>query len=429
MDLLFFERIKKYFSVPEVVDRLKFTFLVLLVYRFGSFVILPSVDYAMVESTQNNGNGASGLLGLLDVFVGGAFSNISILALGIMPYISASIIVQLLSAIIPQLQKMRSEGESGTRRISQITRYLAILIAFVQAFSYVNSYASPYMVHNSGILDFGLAILALVAGAFFVIWLADRITEKGLGNGASVIMLAGILSRFPQAFTVGLFQNITSIPIFVLECIGFLVMIFLAVILSVAVRKIPIFFAKKTLNAQQTENLSTEKMDYIPFKLNFSGVMPIIFAQTVLVVPAYFLSKIDSDYFTGFSDPFSVTYNVMMVFLIFVFSYLYSALVFNSKNLADELKSSGVFIPGCKPGADTAFYIDQVVSNLILPGAIFLSLHTIMPVIARKLGVSPEFSFFFGGTSLLIVVSVGLDLLSQIRAMSLQVGYDKYSTK
>ena len=423
----FLESIKKILNTKEIIERLSFTLFALLLYRLGSFIVLPGIDLVLVEAEKTS---ASGLLGLLDVFVGGAFSNISVLALGIMPYISASIVVQLLSAVLPQLQKMRQEGESGTRKIAKWTRYLALAIALVQAVSYLNTYANAYM-SKASFLNFSLACTTLMAGAMFVVWLSDRITEKGLGNGSSVIMLAGILSRFPQAFTMNLLQRSTALPLFVLEIFAFLIVILLAVLLSVAVRKIPILFAKKlsSTNLQQIKTGEIGATDYIPFKLNFSGVMPIIFAQTVLVLPVYFLSKFETNHLTAFTDPFSWQYNLSMIVLIFVFSYLYSALVFNSNTLAEDLKRNSVFVPGYKPGTETAKYIDFVVYHLILPGALFLSLQCVTPVIARKMGVAQEFAFFFGGTSLLIVVSVALDLLSQLQSMTLQVRYDKFLKK
>ena len=341
-----------------------------------------------------------------------------------MPYISSSIIVQLLTAVFPQLQKMRSEGESGSRKIAKITRYLAIAIAFVQASSYLGSYAKDYLTQQNTWTYF-TALISLVAGAFFVIWLADRITEKGLGNGASVIMLAGILSRFPQAFMVNFLQRIGSIPLLVLELFLFSVIVFLAVLLSTTTRKVPILFAKKISTSLSSENTK----DFLPFKLNFSGVMPVIFAQTVLVIPAYFVSKFDFQVLVQLSNPFSFAHGIAMIVLIFGFSYLYSALVFNPNNMAEDLKRSGVFIPGVQPGLDTANYIDQVVFNLILPGASFLAALCLMPSVARLLGITPEFSLFFGGTSLLIVIGVALELMTQLNALALQVEYNKFSRK
>jgi preprotein translocase subunit SecY len=413
--------IKSVFSISTLRDKLLYTFLFVLVYRLGSHIFLPTVDVALLKQELFSGGQKSGLIGLLDIFVGGAFSNVSIFALGIMPYISASIIVQVLSIVLPVLQKMRMEGESGQKRVAQITRYLTIIVATLQSIGYF-TYISRYF-YSDALLVKVFSVLILVTSTLFVVWLADRITEKGLGNGTSVLIMVGILVRFPQAFYVEFLDKRSSMPLFVLEMLFFFAVVLFCVLLTQAVRKLPVQYAKHMMSS------SVAKLDYIPIKLNLTGVMPIIFAQAVMVIPGYFFSNVENNWLQELTNPLSLIYNLTDAVLIILFSYLYSAIVFNPVQISDDLKRMSGVMPGIKPGATTAEYIDGVISRLILPSSLFLALVAIMPYFAKTMGIGDRFAVFFGGTSLLIMVGVLIDIMQQIDSHLLNARYDSLINK
>ncbi len=429
----FIQTLKNIWSIEELRSKILFTLLLIFIYRVGSFIVLPGIDAESVSESM--AGSANGILGLIDTFAGGAFSQASIFALGIMPYISASIFMQLMTVLVPQFQKMQKEGESGRKKINQWTRYLTIAVTIVQASAYV-TYLEQITGQTGGIASsfrgyFWLStVLLLTAGTMFVMWLGEKITDKGLGNGTSLIIMVGILARLPQSFTQELVTKSNpagQILIFILEIVFLIAIIMGCVLLVQGVRKIPVNYAKQIVGNRQFGGAR----QFLPIKVNSSGVMPIIFAQAVMFLPTLFnLNKSIQQSETGqglyriFTDPSNLWYMVIYSVIVIGFTFLYTALIFNPKQIADNLKQNNGFIPGVKPGQPTADYIGVIMDRITLPGAIFLAFVGILPGIVQLAGVQPNFSTFFGGTSLLIMVGVILDTLQQIETQLLMRQYD-----
>lgn len=424
----FIETITNIFKIEELRNRILLTLGFLLIYRLGSFVVLPGVDSdALNELSQ----GASGLAALLNIFAGGAFSRASIFALGIMPYISASIVMQLLGIAVPSIQKMQKEGESGRRKINQYTRFLTILITAGQAPGYLATQIPDGAIINPGFWTFTLpAILILTTGTLFVMWLGEKITDRGIGNGISLLIMVGIIANLPTAFLFE-FDKQTGLEggglvIILIELLALLIVTILTVLLIQGVRRVPVQFAKKMVGGQ-TQAVGGARQ-YIPLKVNGAGVMPIIFAQALMFVPMSLGGVIESDWFTSFATTFSdingFWYNFVFAIMIILFTYFYTAITINPQQMADDLKKNGGFVPGVKPGKQTADFLDNILSRITLPGSIFLAFIAILPAFVVIAGVSQNFAIFFGGTSLLIMVGVVLDTLQQIESYLLMRHYD-----
>ena len=429
------ENIRNIFKIEELRKRITYTILIVLIYRFGSYVVLPGIDPNQLAELQNQSS--SGLLGLLNMFSGGAFANASVFALGIMPYITASIIVQLLGMAIPYFQRLQKEGESGRRKINQITRYLTVLIVGVQAPGYIANLRAqlpseaiyPFVAGGSPTLFFWISsVIILIAGTLFVMWLGERITDKGLGNGISLIIMIGIIARLPFA----LFAEVASRfsqghggPIFFLiEIVVLVLVIIMTIMLVQGTRKIPVQYAKRVVGNKQYGGVR----QYIPLKVNAAGVMPIIFAQAIMFVPITIAGFTQSESMSGFMAAFTnmngFWYNFVFFILIIVFTYFYTAVTINPAQMAEDIKKNGGFIPGVKPGKKTQEFFDEIISRITLPGSLFLGVVAIMPAIVSILGVNQQFSQFYGGTSLLILVGVVLDTLQQIESHLLMRHYD-----
>ena len=426
----FIETLKNCWKVEDLRQRLLVTILFVAIYRFGSFVVLPGINPAQLERLQSQT--AGGLMSLLDMFSGGAFSNASIFALGIMPYISASIVIQLLAVAVPYFQKMQREGESGRKKINWYTRWLTIAILFFQAPSYlINLKYQASQALASGISWTAFMIPAtiiLAAGSMFILWLGERITDKGVGNGISMIIMIGIIARLPQAFFQELSSRLTAISgggivMFIVEILIFYAVVCAAILLTQGTRKVPVQYAKRIVNGQTMGGAR----QYIPLKLFAANVMPIIFAQALMFLPLGFV-RFNSDNVSGIAqslmDNRSLLYNVIYVTLIIAFTYLYTAITMNATQMAEDMKRNNGFIPGIKPGKDTADYIDQIMSRITLPGSLFIAFIAVMPALAGLLNVQQGFSQFFGGTSLLILVGVDIDSLQQIESHLMMRHYD-----
>lgn len=417
------------YKIEDLRNRILYTLGLILIYRVGSFVVLPGVNPEGLDA----GGGPGGILNLINIFAGGAFNRASIFALGIMPYISASIAVQLLGMAIPYFQKLQKEGESGRRKMNQITRYLTVVVTAFQAIAYnaylTTSFPQGTIAINPTLFYFS-SVVILTSGTIFVMWLGERITDKGIGNGISLLIMIGIVASLPGA----LFQEVTQrgatsgglIPL-ILE-MGFLVAVVIAVIALVqAVRKIPVQYAKRIVGSGARRMQTGGVRQYLPLKLNAAGVMPIIFAQALMFLPATFGQLIgfeNSGFVQTFNDFTSFGYNIVYFFLVIIFTYFYTALVINPVQMADDMKRNGGFIPGVKPGRRTTEFIDNVMSRITLPGSIFLGFVAILPAFAMQFGVTPQFALFYGGTSLLIMVGVVLDTLQQIESHLLMRHYD-----
>jgi preprotein translocase subunit SecY len=430
----FFTVLKNIWSIKELRERILFTLALLLVYRIGTFVVLPGVVPAALDKAAQN-RGANDLLGLINVFTGGAFDNAAIFALGVMPYITASIVVQLLGFAVPYFQRLQTrEGESGRKRLNQITRLLTVAITLVQGGGYLQLIRSIPGAVSPNVPD-GLFwfsnIIILTAGTVFCMWLGERITDKGIGNGTSLIIQAGIIARLPQAFVFE-FQKLfgdNKLLLFFVEIALFFVIVMATILVIQGVRRIPIQFAKRMVGRSGGAMPSASARDYLPLKVNSAGVMPIIFAQALMFLPATAIQ-----YFSGsqasaggvqmFNDIYSFGYNAVFFVLIVVFTYVYTALMINPTNYSEYLKRSNAFIPGVKPGEATAEYIDNIMTRITLPGAIFLGLIGILPSIAATFGINQQFALFFGGTTLLIMVGVALDTLQVIESYLLTQKYD-----
>lgn len=413
----FIENIKNIWKVEELRKRILLTLGLILVYRIGSFVIIPGVNYTRLAEAQAAGD-SNALETLLSLFSGGGFTNASVMALGIMPYISASIIMQLLGMAVPAVQKMQNEGESGRKRINNFTRILTIIICALQAPSYIALYVGSKgaMPEDPSTFWWTQTILVLIAGAMFAVWLGERITDKGIGNGISLLITVGILARLPQSFIAEIGINESNLIKIILEIVAFMVVVLGTVLIVQGVRKIPLNTAKRVVGARAVDEQGAR--NYLPIKVNASGVMPIIFAQAIMTIPVMIFASNDGGGFLQrtLGDPYGVSYNVLLAVLIIVFTYFYTAIMINPRKIADELKRSGGFIPGVRPGEETADYIDTLVSRITFPGSLFLAFIAIIPAIAYLAGVNAQFAMFFGGTSLLIMVGVVLDTLQQIES-------------
>lgn len=416
----FIQNIKNIWKVEELRKRIILTLSLILVYRIGSFIMLPGVSADAVVASQSNSNTDNPLETLLSLFSGGGFTNVSIMALGIMPYISASIIMQLLGMAVPAVQKMQNEGESGRKRINTFTRILTIGICAVQAPTYITLYAKniPGALDPATTLDSPLwwttAVFCMVAGSMFAVWLGERITDKGIGNGVSLLITVGILSRLPNAFLTEVAVN-KDFPLkVVLEVIMFMLIVLGTILIVQGVRKVPLNTAKRVVGARAVDEQGARS--YLPLKVNASGVMPIIFAQAIMTIPVM-ISQGKSGgigYYIG--DVKGVWYNVILALMIIIFTYFYTAIMISPRKMAEDLKKSGGFIPGVRPGEETASYLDSLISRITLPGSIFLAMIAILPSIAAAAGINSGFEYFFGGTSLLIMVGVVLDTLQQIES-------------
>ncbi|MBQ8737026.1 MAG: preprotein translocase subunit SecY [Bacteroidaceae bacterium] len=419
-------------KIEDLRTRILITLMFVAVYRFGSYVVLPGIDTEALQGLRNQTE--SGLLSLLDMFSGGAFSQASIFALGIMPYISASIVMQLLGIAVPYFQKMQREGESGRRKMNQYTRYLTILILLFQAPSYLINLkvqTGGSALYSS--LDWTMFLISstiiLAAGSMFVLWLGERITDKGLGNGVSLIIMVGIIARFPQAFSQELYTRFSSpgqggLIVFLIEIVVLLAVIAAAILLVQGVRRVPVQYAKRVVGNRQFGGAR----QYIPLKPYAANVMPIIFAQAIMFIPATVAGYVSggklSPFVSQLIDNTSATYNIIFAVLIVLFTYLYTAITINPTQMAEDMKRNNGFIPGVKPGKDTAEFLDKIMSRITFPGSLFLAFIAIMPAFADMFGVKSEFAQFFGGTSLLILVGVVLDTLQQIESHLMMRHYD-----
>lgn len=424
------ETIKNIFKIEDLRKRILYTLGLLLIYRLGSFVVIPGINPEAITNSGLSQQASEGLTGLLNIFSGGAFGNASIFALGIMPYISASIVIQLLGIVVPYFQKLQREGESGRRKINQWTRYLTIGILFLQGPAYLTNlhYQLPdaaFVLGKSSLLFTITATVVLIAGTMFVMWLGEKITDKGIGNGVSLIIMVGIIARLPHAFLAEITTRFTENaggPVMLVVEIVLLFLIFAATIALVqATRKVPVQYAKRMVGNKQYGGVR----QYMPLKINAAGVMPIIFAQALMFLPMMF-SKFEATQGIGaaFSDYTGFWYNFTFAILVILFTYFYTAITINPNMMADEMKRNGGFIPGVKPGKRTADYLDIIMTRITLPGSVFLAFVAIMPAFARLLGVNGEFANFFGGTSLLILVGVVLDTLQQVESHLLLRHYD-----
>ena len=426
----FIETLKNCWKVEDLRQRILITLLFTAIYRFGSFVVLPGINPGQLEKLQSQT--AGGLMSLLDMFSGGAFSNASIFALGIMPYISASIVMQLLAIAVPYFQKMQREGESGRKKINWYTRLLTIGILLFQAPSYlINLKYQASQALASGIsweVFMIPATIILAAGSMFILWLGERITDKGIGNGVSIIIMIGIIARLPQAFAqeVGSrFQAITGggLVMFIVELLILYGVVCAAILLTQGTRKVPVQYAKRVVGTKQYGGAR----QYIPLKLFAANVMPIIFAQALMFIPLMlvrFQSDNSSSIVHSLMDNHSLLYNCIYVFLIIAFTYFYTAITLNPTQMAEDMKRNNGFIPGIKPGKDTADYIEEIMSRITLPGSLFIAFIAIMPALASLVNVQNAFSQFFGGTSLLILVGVVMDTLQQIESHLMMRHYD-----
>jgi preprotein translocase subunit SecY len=420
----FFETLKNIYKIEDLRARILYTLGILLIYRLGTEVVLPGIDPTALEGLRNQT--AQGVMGLLDMFSGGAFSNASVFALGIMPYISASIIIQLLGIAVPYFQRLQREGESGRRKMNQITRYLTVAILLLQGPSYIaNLRIQAPEAFNPGFSSIA-AVIILTAGTMFVMWLGERITDKGIGNGISLIIMIGIIARLPFAtlaeFSGRLEQG--GMVSFLLEIVV-LFFVFMATILLVqGTRRIPVQYAKRIVGNKQYGGVR----QYIPLKVNAAGVMPIIFAQALVVIPITVAGFASSDTLSGFAAAFAniqgFWYNFTLAVLIILFTYFYTAITINPVQMAEDMKKNGGFIPGVKPGRKTVEFLDTIMSRITLPGSIFLAIVAILPAFAMIAGVNNQFAQFYGGTSLLILVGVVLDTLQQIESHLLMRHYD-----
>ena len=429
------QTLRNIFKIEELRARILNTLLFLLVYRLAAHIVLPGVDPSQLAGLKNQTS--SGILGLLDMFAGGAFSQASIVALGIMPYISASIVVQLLGIAVPYFQKLQKEGESGRKKINQYTRILTVIVVMFQAPGYlinlraqapnaIIAYVNPDIV--SPFFFMLSSTLIIIAGTLFIMWLGERITEKGIGNGISLIIMTGIIARLPFAFQGEFLSRLNEgggLVLFLVEVVALFLVVVAVILLVQGTRKIPVQFAKKIVGNKQYGGVR----QYIPLKVNAAGVMPIVFAQAIMFIPATIAQFFpESSTWQGFAaaltDFHSFWYNFIFALLIIVFTYFYTAIAVNPSQMADDMKKNGGFVPGVKPGRKTSEFIDDVMSKITLPGSIFLAFVAIMPSLAKIAGVNTQFAQFYGGTSLLILVGVVLDTLQQIESHLLMRHYD-----
>jgi preprotein translocase subunit SecY len=428
----FIQTIRDIWTIEDLRNKILLTLGFMAIYRFAAQVPLPGIDITVAQAALQNQTSGGGILGLLDMFTGGAFARASVVALGIMPYISASIVVQLMGIAVPYLQKLQKDGESGRKKINQITRWLTIAITMVQGPAYITNIYQlipSSAIYISGSMFWLTSMVVLTAGTIFAMWLGEKITDKGIGNGISLLIMIGIIARFPGSFIQEVVSKVTAsnggLIMVLIEVIVWLLVILVCVYLVTAVRRIPVQYARKTV-AGNIKNVSGSR-DYIPLKLNSSGVMPIIFAQAIMFAPALMASS-DNDTIKTvgieFSNMFGLWYNLLFAFLIIVFSYFYTAITIPTNKMADDLKRSGGFIPGIRPGKDTADLLDRILSLITFPGSIFLALVAILPAIVINFGLTQSWALFYGGTSLLIMVGVAIDTIQQINSHLLNRHYD-----
>lgn len=440
----FITTLKNIYHIEELRKRILYTLGIILVYRVGSFIALPGVDVQALAQTSFTSGSREGLLGLLDMFSGGAFSNASIFALGIMPYISASIVVQLLTLVVPYFQRMQREGESGRKKITQITRFLTIAVTALQGPAYIANLISTVGT-NSGVFhsitgapimgtipwSFTIvSVIILISSTLFIMWLGERITEKGIGNGISLIIMVGIIARLPFALSAEFVSKVAEtgnggLVTFLIELVLLVGVVLITILLVQGTRKVPVQYAKRVVGNKQYGG----QRQYLPLKVNAAGVMPIIFAQAIMFLPLTIMgfaapSEAMSGFAAAMTDNTGFWYNFIFAIMIILFTYFYTAITFNPQQIADDMKKNGGFIPGIKPGKKTVEYIDTIISRITLPGSIFLAFVAIMPAFARLFGINSQFAQFFGGTSLLIMVGVVLDTLQQIESHLLMRHYD-----
>ena len=432
------EVLKNIWKITELKDRIMLTLTMLLVYRFGAQVVLPGIDASKLGQIAENTE--QGILGLLNAFTGGAFANASVFALGIMPYISASIVVQLMGIAIPYLQKLQKEGASGQKKITQITRWLTIAICLLQAPAYLTALPAlgipqdAFLLGQGGMFYFS-SIIILVTGCIFAMWLGEKITDKGIGNGISLLIMVGIIATMPQSFVQEWVSRVTEsnggLIMISIELVIWVAIILASVMLVMAVRKIAVQYARRTASGSFDRNVAGTRQ-YIPLRLNASGVMPIIFAQALMFVPSLIgQAGVIKDTEIGqwmviqFSDIFGLWYNIVFGLLIIIFTYFYTAITVPTNKIADDLKRSGGFIPGIRPGTDTSNLLDAIMSHITLPGSIFLALVAVFPaVVVKFMDVQAGWALFFGGTSLLIMVGVAIDTMQQVNSFLLNKHYD-----
>ncbi len=430
----FIETLKNIYKIEELRKRIGYTILLILIYRLGCYVVIPGIDpNALVEASKLASQTEAGsLLGLLNVFSGGAFANASIFALGVMPYITASIIIQLLGMMVPAVQKVMKEGESGRRKMNQWTRFLTIGVLILQGYAYmVNLYGSVDKFHQPDVFTIGtdwwftiFAMIVMTAGTMFVVWIGEKITDKGIGNGVSLIIMIGIVARLPQALlqelNTRLMSDTGSMMMVVIELVLLFLVIMGTIAVVQAVRKVPVQYAKRIIGNKQYGGVR----QYIPLKMNAANVMPIIFAQALMFIPMLFVS-IAPKFAAAFASQTSPWYNVTLAVLVILFTFFYTAIIINPQQMADDMKRNGGFIPGVKPGKATMSYIDGILTRITLPGSIFLAIVSILPALAISvLDIQQAFAYFYGGTSLLIMVGVVLDTLQQIEGYLLNRHYD-----
>jgi len=430
----FIETLTNIWKIEELRNKIIVTLGLLLVYRFGAQVVLPGIDTDQL--VQLNQNTEQGILGILNAFTGGAFANASIFALGIMPYISASIVVQLMGIAIPYLQKLDKEGESGRKTKTQITRWLTIAICIVQAPAYLYGLSALGVPDSAFVLGKGLgfmipAVVILVTGTVFAMWLGERITDKGIGNGISLLIMVGIIATLPQSFVQEFISrtanNNGGLMLILVELILWFVVILASILVVMAVRQVPVQYARRTASGSEA---AVGARQYIPLKLNASGVMPIIFAQAIMFAPGLIGRSFNNTELgqwleVNFQDIFGLAYNILFAFLIIVFTFLYTAITIPTSKMADDLKRSGGFVPGVRPGAETGDFLDKVMSLITFPGAIFLAILAVLPAVVVKLmDVQAGWALFYGGTSLLIMVGVAIDTVQQVNAYLLNRHYD-----
>lgn len=431
----FFESLNNVWKIEELRNRIVFTLGLLLVYRFGAHVTLPGIDATQLDKLA--GQTENGIGSILDMFTGGAFSKASVFALGIMPYISASIVVQLMGIAIPYLQKLQKDGESGRKKLNQITRWLTIAITLVQGPGYLYNLHST-LPGNAFLLPIDSfqflfsSVLILTTGTIFAMWLGEKITDKGIGNGISLLIMVGILARLPQAliqeFTSKVTNNNGGPMVLVFEIVVWLLVIIACVLLVMAVRKIPVQYARRTTTGDFEQDMMGGNRQWIPLKLNSAGVMPIIFAQAIMFIPAALAGLSNSETSQSiagtFSNMFGFWYNFVFALLILIFTFFYTAITVPTNKMADDLKRSGGFIPGVKPGVETADFLDRIMSLITFPGSLFLALIAVFPAIVVSLNVQQSWAMFYGGTSLIIMVGVAIDTIQQINSYLLNKHYD-----
>jgi len=433
----FFQTLINIYKIEELRIRIGVTLSILLVYRVGAQITLPGID-ALQLAELGNRTGGGGLLGVLNMFTGGAFANASVFALGIMPYISASIVVQLMGVALPYLQKLQKEGESGRKTLNQITRWLTIAICVVQAPAYLYGLSALGVPDSAFILGKGFSfmvpsVIILVTGTIFAMWLGEKITDKGIGNGISLLIMVGIIATLPMSFAQEVVSRVSEnnggLILILIEMILWIIIILLSILLVLAVRQIPVQYARRTQTGNSNQNVFGRRQ-YIPLKLNASGVMPIIFAQAIMFAPSY-LGRLIGNNEVGqwiqvnFSDIFGLWYNIVFGLLIIIFTFFYTAITVPTNKMSDDLKRSGGFVPGIRPGNETSEFLDNVMSQITFPGSLFLAALAVFPAIVVKLmGMQQGWALFYGGTSLLIMVGVAIDTIQQVNSYLLNRHYD-----